>query len=189
MTSLQWFLSARLASASASISPFNPIFLCLSFAVYCNLWDQTSISFSPFLLFAAICSILDYSKYFAVQIKWNLTKFEFVCTVNIWGQSECIEKAILSSVGVFTSNLNVQIDFRLVSDFQTFPRHRTLSLINYFFAAFLSCCPRIITWLQSQSSMKTLVKGNRLETWLWIWEKLKKFGSTFTISNLFIRKL
>ena len=101
-------------------------------------------------------------------------------TVNIWGQSEGIERTILPSVGIFDSNLNVQIDFRLVSDFQTFPRHRTLSLINYFFAAFLSCCPRIITWLQSQSSMKTLVKGNRLETWLWIWEKLKKFGSTFT---------
>ena len=51
------FLSARLASASASISPLKPIFLCLSFAFCCNVWDQTS---TPFLyvcvlLFAAIC--------------------------------------------------------------------------------------------------------------------------------------
>ena len=56
-------------------------------------------------------------------------------------------------------------------------------LDKLFLCCFSSCCPRIITWLQSQSSMKTLVKGNRLETWLWIWEKLKKFGSTFTISS------
>ena len=34
-------------------------------------------------------------------------------TVNIWGQSEGIEKAILPSVGIFPCNLNVLIDIKL----------------------------------------------------------------------------
>ena len=40
----------------------NQIFLCVSFAFCCNLWDLNFIF--PLLLFAAICSILDYSKKF-----------------------------------------------------------------------------------------------------------------------------
>ena len=38
----------------------------------------------------------------------------FVYTVNIWGQSEGIEKAILPSVGIFTCNLNVLIVYKTV---------------------------------------------------------------------------
>jgi hypothetical protein len=38
------------------------IFLCVSFAFCCNLWDLNFIF--PLLLFAAICSILGYSKKF-----------------------------------------------------------------------------------------------------------------------------
>ena len=38
----------------------NQIFLCVSFAFCCNLWDLNFIF--QLLLFAAICSILDYSK-------------------------------------------------------------------------------------------------------------------------------
>jgi hypothetical protein len=40
----------------------NRIFLCVSFAFCCNLWDLNFIF--PLLLFAAICSILGYSKKF-----------------------------------------------------------------------------------------------------------------------------
>ena len=33
-------------------------------------------------------------------------------TVDIWGQSEGIENTILPSVGIFDSNLNIQIDIK-----------------------------------------------------------------------------
>jgi hypothetical protein len=81
--------------------------------------------------------------------KWEIMKFPmshdwfaiwiFTYTVNIWGQSEGIEKAILPSVGIFSCNLNVLTDIKL--------NKKDLSLIfkfNYFFRGQKLCILKVL---------------------------------------------